>query len=143
MLWRPLPIALAFAVIGPLIGALLLLALFSPAIANLGPFSSDAFLDLLSGAYLVGFVPMMITGYLVARAARRGARLPSLTLRASVLGLVLTGLAILMWILAGTVVESATGVVAMIAIAGSIGGFAATLIIAGALALFARMRAPG
>jgi hypothetical protein len=143
MRWRPLPTALAFAAIGPLIGALLLLALFSPAIANLGPFSSDAFLDLLSGAYLVGLSPMAVTGYLVARAAGRRSRLPTLTLQASVLGFVLTGLAILVWILAGTAVESTAGVVIAVAAGGAISGFLTTLIVAGAVALLSRSRAAG
>lgn len=140
---RPLPTALAFAVIGPLIGALLLLALFSPAIANLGPFSSDAFLDLLLGAYLVGFLPMAVTGFLVAGAARRGSRLPTLTLQASVFGFVLTGLSILVWILAGTSVGSTTAVVVAVALGGAISGFLTTLIVAGAAALLSRSGAAG
>ncbi|MCW5713672.1 MAG: hypothetical protein KIT43_04050 [Bauldia sp.] len=38
MTWRPLPSALLFAILGPLVGAGLVLLLLAPAIANLGPF---------------------------------------------------------------------------------------------------------
>ena len=140
MRWRPLPIALAFALIGPLVGALLMLALISPSVAEFGPFVSDAFLDIFVGAYVIGAPSLGFTGYWVARSAERGARLPTLTLQAALLGLVLTGLSVLVWILAGSVVESATGVGIMIAMAGSVGAFTATLLIAGFAAILRRAR---
>lgn len=140
MRWRPLPIAIAFALIGPAVGALLMLALISPSIAEFGPFLSGALRDIFVGAYVIGIPALGFTGYWVARSAERGARLPTLTLQAALLGLILTGLSVLVWILAGSVVESATGVGIMIAIAGSIGAFAATLIVSGFGAILRRRR---
>lgn len=143
MRWRPLPVALAFAVIGPLVGALLMLALISPSASSFGPFVTDALFDIVFGSYAVGALALGVTGFLVARSAGRGARLSSLTLQGALYALLFTGVSALVWIFAGTEVTSAVGIVAMIAIAGSIGGFAATLIVAGALALLVRVRATG
>ena len=61
MRWRPLPSALFFAIAGPLIGAGLVLLVFAPAIANLGPFDASAPLDLLFGAFVIGLPPMAAT----------------------------------------------------------------------------------
>ena len=119
----------------------MLLALITPSIAGLEPLASDAFQDVVFGAYVVGGLPMALTGWLIARAQRRGARLPSLTLQGALFGLTIAGLSAWTWILAGTDVGNAAGVVAMVAVAGSIGSFVSTLIVSAATGLFARVRA--
>jgi hypothetical protein len=139
--WRPLPTAIAYALVGPLIGALLTLALFSPAIVNLGPFADDAFFELLFGAYVIGALPLALTGLLIARPARAGSRLPTLTLLAALLGLVLTALSAIAWIEFGLVGNAGWSAVLAIAIGGAVSAFAVTLVVAALAALFARARA--
>ncbi|MCW5697784.1 MAG: hypothetical protein KIS96_13755 [Bauldia sp.] len=103
--WRTGRTVLLFALGGPLIGGAIFLALFVPAIRNLGPFQSTALLDLAFGAYIVGTPPMIATGLLVAALGRRGRRLPTLTLIAAAAGFLLGMLSAFLWSVLGTPVS--------------------------------------
>ncbi len=131
MLWKPLPTALAFAVIGPAIGVLIFFGLFSAAVTNLGPFSGGAFWELVSGIYIIGAPPMFLTGLLVGFSASRAARLPSLTLQSAIYGALFGVVSALFWSFLGAVVsEPGFGLIAAFGAAAAAAGFVTALIVA-------------
>lgn len=120
MRWRPLPSALFFAIAGPLIGAGLVLLVFAPAIANLGPFDASAPLDLLFGAFVIGLPPMAATGLFVGLGAEKGRSLPRLLLRAAVAGFVLSGLSAVLLATLGPVVSPTWQMMLAVAVLGAV-----------------------
>jgi len=128
MLWKPLLTALAFALIGPAIGAALSIALLSPTVFDLDAFSSGA---LVSAIYIIGAPPMGLTGLLVGYSASREARLPSLTLQSAIYGALFGAVSVLFWSFLGAVAtEPGFGIVAAIATATALAGFGTALVVA-------------
>lgn len=112
--WRIGRTVLLFALAGPLLGGAIFLALFVPALQNLGPFESTALLDLAFGAYIVGVPPMIATGLLVNALGQRGRRLPTLTMSAALAGFLLGMLSAFLWSVLGVPIsddgDAGTGV---------------------------------
>lgn len=138
MTWRPLPSALFFAILGPLVGAGIVLLVLAPAIANLGPFDADAPIDLLFGAFVVGLPPMAATGLFVGLGAEHGRSLPRLLLRAGVAGFLLSGLSAVLLAMLGPVVSPTWQMMLAVAV---IGGVAAGVVCLVAALLFRRRSA--
>lgn len=131
MVWKPLPTAFAYAVIGPAIGILIFLGLFSAAITDLGPFSGGAFWELVSGIYIIGAPPMFLTGLLVGFSASRGSRLPSLTLQSAIFGAIFGVVSALFWSFLGAVAsEPGFELIAAFGAAAAVAGFVTALIVA-------------
>ena len=131
MLWRPLPTAFAFALIGPAIGVALSIALLSPAVFDLDALTSGAFWELASAIYIIGAPPMMLTGLLVGYSASSGARLPSLTLRSAIYGALFGAVSALFWSFLGAVAaDPGFEIVAAVAAATALAGFATALVVA-------------
>lgn len=127
---RPLPTALAFAILGPALGILLTLAYFSPALVNLGPLSSTAIGDLAFAVYIVGAPPLAAAGLLIGVLARRGARLPTLTLVSIPLGLVFGALsAALLMTFAGSDTPPSWQLILTIAIGVAVAAFITTALV--------------
>ena len=140
MVGRPLRTTLLFAAIGPLVAIALTLAVFAPAIANLGPFGPDAGFGVLFGGYVIGAPPLAATGFLVATAAGRGWRLPRLTLVAAILGFAFGGLSALFWFAFGPDTgDLNTALLMLLATIGATAAFATTIL----LGLLSRRRAAG
>ena len=131
MRWRPLPTALAYAVIGPAVGVGLMLALVSPTIVDLGSLGEGPFFDIVFAVYVIGAPPLALAGLLAAVSARRGARLPTLTLLSAIYGAIFATISTLLWTFFGAVVTgSSWEVVAAIGVAGAMAGFGAALVVA-------------
>lgn len=131
MLWKPLPTALAFALIGPAIGVALSIALLAPAVFDLDAFSSGAFWELVAAIYIIGAPPMGLTGLLVGYSASRGARLPSLTLQSATYGALFGAVSALFWSFLGAVAaDPGFEIVAAIAAAAALAGFGTALVVA-------------
>lgn len=131
MVWKPLPNAFAFAVIAPAIGIGLFLAFFSALIADYSAFSGEAFWELTSSIYIIGAPPMFLTGLLVGLAARRGARLPTLTMQSAIYGALFGTVSMLFWSFLGALASGpGFDIIAAFAAASAAAGFGAALIVA-------------
>ena len=131
MHWRPLPTAVAFAVIGPAIGVAIFLAFFSSSTVGLGPFSGGVFWELVSAIYIIGAPPMFLTGLLVGFSASREARLPSLTLQSAIFGALFGAVSALFWSFLGAVAaDPGFELIAAFGAAAAVAGFVTALIVA-------------
>lgn len=129
--WKPLPTALAFALIAPAFAVAIFLGLLSPAIVNLGPFESGAFWELVSSLYIIGAPPMFLAGLLVGAAATRGARLPSLTLQSGIFGGLFGAVSALFWSFLGAIAAAPSfGIIAAIAAISAGSAFLTALLVA-------------
>lgn len=130
MRWRPFPSAVFFAIAGPLIAAGLVLLVFAPAIANLGPFDASAPLDLLFGAFVIGLPPMAATGLFVGLGAEKGRSLPRLLLRAASAGFLLAGLSAVLLATLGPIVSPTWQMMLAVAVLGAVAALLACLVAA-------------
>jgi hypothetical protein len=132
--WRPIRMALLYALLGPLIGAGLLAAALGGSAAAWAPRG----LDLIS-VYIIGFPPLLATGFIVAVMAQRGRSFFGLWLMSTLIG---AGFGALSAAFYGFLVPEASPnlrfFMAMI-IAGGAAGFCC-LVLVGLMTLF---RSPG
>ncbi len=128
--WRPLRTALFFGLVGPFIGAALLLVVVEEPAAGQRALQSSALLDLLISGYVIGLPPMLAIGFLVATSAQRGKSFFGLIALAVILGVVFGALSALLWVFLGPVgVVPSFDLVAALAIAGGAAGFGCTLLL--------------
>ena len=79
--WKPLRMALLYALIGPIVGALLLAAALGGSVAAWAPRGLD-----LASVYIIGLPPLLATGFVVAVLAQRGRSFIGLTLVSTLVG---------------------------------------------------------
>lgn len=134
--WRPVRTAFYFALLGPLIGAVLLLLAFEEPASGSRALAPAAIGDLIISGYIIGLPPMLATGFLVAVRAQRGRSFFGLIAYAAILGAVFGGLSALLWVVLGppSTVPS-VDLIAALAIAGGAAGIGCVIIV-GLLSLF-------
>jgi hypothetical protein len=132
--WRPIRMALLYALLGPLIGAGILAAALGGSAAAWAPRG----LDLIS-VYIIGFPPLLATGFIVAVRAQRSRSFILLWLTSTAIGALFGAISALFY---GFLVLDASPTFSFfmaMTIAGGAAGFGCLLLV-GLLTLF---RSPG
>ena len=130
--WGPLRTSLFYAIVGPLMGALLLAAILGDSAAAWAPQGLD-----IIAVYIIGLPPLLATGFVVAIVAQRGRSFFSLALLSTLIGAGFGGLSALFYGFLVLEVSPTFSFFAAMAAAGGAAGLGC-LIIIGALALIFR-----